>query len=313
MRKTLVFGHLNPDADTTCSAIAYAWLLQQQGIDAKPHVLGKLNKETTYLLQKFEVETPALLEEVPADTLVAIVDTNNPDELPASIGSAQITHIIDHHKLVGGLSTKEPLSMTIKPVACTATLIWQEMQQAQLTPPASIAGLMAGAIVSDTLGFTSPTTTPADSEAAKLLAKIAGVELSLLAEEQSTAKSDLTGLTHEQILTQDSKIFPMGGVKVRISVLETTKPENALEILDPLLTTAKNMRDAEGLNGIFFFIVDITKSHATLVLAGDWEKTVAEKAFSQTSQDGKLELPGLVSRKKQMVPALENAIIALGL
>lgn len=312
MPATLVFGHLNPDTDTTCSAIAYAWLLKQQGTEAEPRVLGNLNKETTYILKRFEVETPALLPDIPAGTPVVVVDTNNPEELPESIGGAELTEIIDHHKLVGGLSTKDPIAVTMRPVACTATIIWEKMQLVGVQPERSIAGLMLGAILSDTLNFTSPTTTAVDKQVAEELAVLAGVEMEEMASAQSDAKSDLSGLSNREILTQDSKIFALGNAKVRISVLETTKPDNAFAMQDQLLAEARLMRDEEGLRGIFFFIVDVTKSHATLVLAGDWEKQVAEKAFQAESQDGMLQLPGVLSRKKQMVPAIEGGIKALG-
>ncbi len=311
MPATLVFGHLNPDTDSTCSAIAYAWFLSEQGQEATPRVLGSLNRETQFVLNRFETPAPELLTEVPTDAKVVLVDTNNPEELPGSIASATITEIVDHHKLVGGLSSKDQLTITMRPVACTATIIYERMQATATQPDKRIAGLMLSAILSDTLNFTSPTTTDADKLAADELAALAEVDMQELAEQQSAAKSDLSGLSDRDILTQDSKVFPFGDVKVRISVLETTKPENALGMLSSLLPAAQAMRDEENLQGIFFFIVDITKSNATLVLAGDWEKMVAEKAFSVAVVDGKVELPGVVSRKKQMVPALETAIRAL--
>lgn len=311
MSAPLVFGHLNPDTDSTCSAIAYSWFLSEQGQEATPRVLGSLNKETQFVLNYFETPEPELLTEIPEGAKVVLVDTNNPEELPASIAGATITEIVDHHKLVGGLTSKDPLTITMRPVACTATIIYERMQAVAMQPEKRIAGLMLSAILSDTLNFTSPTTTEADKAAADELAALAEVDMHELAESQSAAKSDLSGLSERDILTQDSKIFPFGDVKVRVSVLETTKPEIALGMLPSLLPAAQAMRDEEALQGIFFFIVDITKSHATLVISGDWEKLVAEKAFSATTENGLIELPGVVSRKKQMVPALETAIRSL--
>ncbi|CAN5172451.1 manganese-dependent inorganic pyrophosphatase [soil metagenome] len=311
MSATLVFGHLNPDTDTTCSAIAYAWFLSQQGAEATPRVLGPLNKETCYVLERFEVGEPELLSDIAQGTNVVIVDTNNPDELPASIAGATILEIVDHHKLVGGLKSSDPITVTMRPVACTATIIFERMQAVGMQPNKQIAGIMLSAILSDTLNFTSPTSTDVDKVVVDELAALAEVDVQELADAQSAAKSDLTGLSHRDILTQDSKVYPYGDVKVRVSILETTKPENALAMLPELLSTANEMRKEEAVQGIFFFIVDIAKSEATLVITGDWERQVAEKAFSTGVIDGLVHLPGMVSRKKQMLPALEVGIAAL--
>ena len=119
-----VFGHKSPDTDTTGSAILWAWYLTNHTTTpATPYVLGDLNKETLFMLDHWKVSQPALLESLGVDDEVVIVDTNNPQELPDNINEAQILAIIDHHKLVGGLETKSPPTVTMRPLACTATLL----------------------------------------------------------------------------------------------------------------------------------------------------------------------------------------------
>lgn len=307
-----VFGHLNPDTDSTCSAIVYAWFLKEsRGIEATPYVLGSLNKEATYLLDRFKVEVPQVLDSLSAGEAVTIVDTNNPEELPADIAQASIAEIIDHHKLIGGLSTSEPLSVTMRPVACTATIIWQVMNQEEgLVLPQHIASLMVAAIVSDTLKFTSPTTTAVDQAAAKALAEQAGIDIDELANGMFAAKSDLSGMSANDLLLMDSKIFKLGGKSIRVSSLETTKPDNALAMADQLVEAMEAMKKEAGLDGVFFFIVDILQSKATLLVSADFEREIAENGFGKIFSEGVMELPGVVSRKKQIIPALEKALTA---
>jgi manganese-dependent inorganic pyrophosphatase len=304
-----VFGHLNPDTDTTCSAIAFAWYLTNaKQLSATPYVLGDLNKETAYVLEKFGHIAPATLSEVTADDSVVLVDTNNPEELLPSFAEAKLLEIVDHHKLVGGISTPEPVTITMRTVACTTTIIWQLAKEANLTLPNDIAGLMLAAIISDTLKFTSPTTTDVDKAAAQALAEISGVNVDELADGMFAAKSDLTGMAPADLLTMDSKVFTLGGKQIRVSSLETTKPANALAMQTELVTAMADMKASSGLDAVFFFVVDIIASSATLIVASDFEREVAEKSFEKTVTNGLMELPGVVSRKKQIIPALEKAL-----
>jgi manganese-dependent inorganic pyrophosphatase len=304
-----VFGHLNPDTDSTAAAIVYSWFLEQTGHSAKPYLLGEPNKEALFVLDHFSLKAPELLEDVQEGEEVVIVDTNNPDELPKSIDKATIREIVDHHKLVGGLSTPDPIRLTMRPVACTMTVIWEIMQRQKITDlPEDIAGLMLAAILSDTLKFTSPTTTPEDKDVAEKLAAIAKLDIEEFAADMFSAKSDLTGMSTKDILLSDSKIFPMGDKKIRVSVLETTDIKPALSMESAILQAIEDMKKEESLDGLFFFIVDILNSASTLILSTEYEKEIAEKAFGAAAVNNSMELPGIVSRKKQMVPSLEGVI-----
>jgi len=303
-----VFGHKSPDTDTVCSAIAYAWYLtNRKNIESKAYIQGSINRETEFVLNAFKVNRPDLLGKLSEADKVVIVDTNNPEELPDNLESAEILEILDHHKLAGGLSTSQPISVTIKPIACTATIIWQKMnQEGNADISKDIAGLMVSAITSDTLKFTSPTTTEEDRKAAQELAKIAGIDIDKHAKKMFESKSDLSGMNPSDILLSDSKIFDMSSKKVRISVIETTKPENALQLKGDLITQMQNIKKNETLYAMFFFIIDILKSEATLIVPSKHEESLAEKAFNSSFKDGIMILPGIVSRKKQIVPAIEK-------
>ncbi|HSI20595.1 MAG TPA: manganese-dependent inorganic pyrophosphatase [Verrucomicrobiae bacterium] len=303
-----VLGHINPDTDTTCSAIAYAWYLSETGNEAAAVSTGSLNKETELVLSRFKQETPPLLQGLTENHTIAIVDTNNPEELLPGWDKATIISIVDHHKLVGGISTPGPVSVIMQPVACTATLILGLMDQSNLTPSKEVAGIMLASIISDTLNFTSPTSTDTDKRAAERLAEIAGENMDELATDMFAAKSDLTGMSVHDILSVDSKVFTIGNEKIRISVLESTRPENALILRSELEAAMADLKEQDGLTAAWFFVVDILESKATLIAPSSHEKELAVKTFGLPFDGDLLVLPGVVSRKKQIVPNLESAL-----
>lgn len=308
MKKIKVVGHKAPDTDAVCSAISYAWYLdKERKVDAEAFVLGSLNKETEFVLKKFGIETPKLIEKFTSDDLVVIVDTNNLDELAEGIEKANLVEIIDHHKLAGGLGTDHAIPITIRPVACTATLIWEKFKQEKITKiPSEIAGIMLSAILSDSLNFTSPTTAKMDEKAAEELTAICGEDVDELCDGMFEAKSDLSGMDAKDILLVDSKVYKTNGKKVRYSVLETTDPDNALSMKGDLLKGMGRLKRDEGLDYLFFMLVDILKSEARLLAVDEKEKEIAEKAFSKKFEGDILVLPGVVSRKKQLIPAVEK-------
>ncbi len=306
----ITIGHINPDTDTVCSPIAYSWFLNEKlDLQTTPKIAGELNKETQFVLQKFGIPTPEVLKKFNEGDEVVLLDTNNPEELLEGIESAKVIEIVDHHKLVGGLTTSEPLKITMKPLACTATIVWQIMKAHKVsTLPKEIAGIMLSAILSDTLKFTSPTTTDEDRTAVEELNAICSEDIETLSENMFAAKSDLGGMSNKDILTVDSKVFPLGTKKVRVSVLETTKPQNALGMKPDLVSEMLKMKAEEKFDHFFFFVIDILNSEATLFVTDDMEKKLAEEAFGQKFTADLLKLPGVVSRKKQIIPKLENVI-----
>jgi inorganic pyrophosphatase/exopolyphosphatase len=172
---TSVFGHKIPDTDAICAAIAYSWELNTRGIEARPFRLGSLNRETEYVLQAFDMEAPELLGALEPGAPVAVVDTNNPKELPDDLEVAELHSIVDHHKLCG-LTTGSVLEIDIRPLCSTGSILYARAKALGLKPPPKIAGLMLSCILSDSLEFRSPTTTSLDRELAEEVRAVARPE-----------------------------------------------------------------------------------------------------------------------------------------
>lgn len=305
---TLVFGHKSPDTDSTCSAIVWAWFLAHHNPGAaEARVLGTPNTEAQFVLRRWGVEPPPILDDVEDGQPVVIVDTNNPAELPASIAKADIQAIIDHHKLVPGLETKTPIEVTIRPVACTATLMWQLMGGHGGHAPDAIKGLALSAILSDTLEFRSPTTTRVDRQIAETLAQDLGIDIPSYASEMFEAKSDVSHLSEAELLRLDSKEYTVDGVDFRISVLETVSPQAILKRKEALMEAMPRVALEDGAQQVLLFVIDILKEEAHLLVPDQLTKNVAEKSFGATATGDVVVLPGLLSRKKQIIPALKVA------
>ncbi|MEO0654407.1 MAG: manganese-dependent inorganic pyrophosphatase [Pseudomonadota bacterium] len=302
---TLVFGHKSPDTDSTGSPIIWAWYLSDvKGTPAEPRLLGEPNTEAAFVLERWNLDKPQIIDSVAADTPVVIVDTNNPAELPDAINDADIQGIIDHHKLVGGLETKGPIDIRIEPLACTATIMWKMIGEDMAQAPKGIKGAMLSCILSDTLEFRSPTTTQEDKAIAHALAEELGVSIPDYAAELFAAKSDVSAFSEAELLRMDSKEYEVGGKQFRVSVLETTSPGTVLDRKDALMAAMGPVADEDGADQVLLFVVDILNEEATLLVPNDLVKAVAEKSFGASVSGDTVVLPGVVSRKKQIIPNL---------
>ncbi len=301
-----VFGHKAPDTDATCSAIVWAWYLREvQGKEAQAFVQDEPNTEAKFVLERWGFDVPPLLGELKPGEEVVIVDTNNPGELPDNVNEADIAEIIDHHLLAGGLRTARPIKVTIRPVAATATvmhwLIGRDLDKA----PAAIKGLMLSCILSDTLEFRSPTTTPTDRQVAEALAAELGIDIPAYAAEMFRAKSDISRFTDAELLRMDSKKYEVDGKSFRVSVLETTAPEVVLARKEGLMREMARVAAEDGVDQVLLFVVDILNEGATLLVPNDLVRQVAEKSFGAKVEGDTVYLPGIVSRKKQIIPNLK--------
>jgi len=300
-----VFGHKSPDTDSTGSPIIWAWYLNTvKGIAAAPKLLGEPNTEAAFVLKRWNLDKPEIIAGVDAGAPVVIVDTNNPAELPDGINDADITAIIDHHKLVGGLETKGPIDITIRPLACTATIMVDLMGDDASKMPEAIKGAALSCILSDTLEFRSPTTTDHDRAVAEKLAADLGVDIASYAAELFEAKSDISAFSDAELLRMDSKEYEVGGKQFRVSVLETTAPKLVLDRKDSLMASMVDVAQEDGADQVLLFVVDILNEEATLMVPNDLVKTVAEKSFGVTVTGDTVVLPGIMSRKKQIIPNL---------
>jgi manganese-dependent inorganic pyrophosphatase len=300
---TLVFGHKSPDTDSTGSPLIWEWFLNHTGIPAQAALLGQPNTEAVFVAKRWGFDLPQIIADVDAGQKCVIVDTNNPAELPAGINDADILAIIDHHKLVGGLETKGPIDITIRPLACTATIMHDLMDGALM--PDWIKGLMLSCILSDTLEFRSPTTTPHDRAVAEKLAADLGIAIPAYAAELFEAKSDVGAFSDAELLRMDSKEYTVAGKELRVSVLETTAPKLILDRKASLMASMVDVAKEDGADQVLLFVVDILNEEATLLVPNDLVKQLAEASFGCTVSGDTVVLPGIMSRKKQIIPALK--------
>ena len=300
-----VFGHKSPDTDSTGSPIIWAWYLSEiQGIPAQANLLGEPNNEALFMLQHWQLDKPEIISEVAPGAPVVIVDTNNPAELPDAINQADIRAVIDHHKLVGGLETKAPIDITIRPLACTATIMHDLMGADAAKMPRAVKGAMLSCILSDTLAFRSPTTTDHDRALAEALAEELSVNLSEYAGQMFAAKSDVSAFSDVELLRMDSKSFPVGDQTFRVSVLETTAPQVVLARKAALMAAMGPVALEDNVDQVLLFVVDILAEEATLLVPNEAVKSIAEKSFDVCVDGDSVVLPGVMSRKKQIVPQL---------
>ena len=303
---TLVFGHKSPDTDSTGAPLIWAWYLSEvKNTPARAVLLGEPNTEAAFVLKHWGFEQPQIIADVTADDRVVIVDTNNPAELPASIHEATIMAIIDHHMLVGGLKTKTPISVVIRPLACTATVMHDMIGDDLAKAPRQIKGAMLSCILSDTLEFRSPTTTAHDRAVAEKLAADLGVSIPDLAAQMFAAKSDVSRFTDAELLRMDSKEYNVAGKELRVSVLETTSPRVVLDRKASLMAAMGAVAQEDGADQVLLFVIDILKEEATLLVPNDLVKQMAEASFGVTVSGDTVVIPGLMSRKKQIIPALK--------
>ena len=301
-----VFGHKSPDTDSTGSPILWAWYLNEiKGEAATPVLLGEPNTEAAFMLQRWDLPKPRIIKDVAEDALVVIVDTNNPAELPANINNADIRAIIDHHKLVGGLETKGPIDITIRPLACTATIMINLMGDHAARMPDAIKGAALTCILSDTLEFRSPTTTAHDRAVAEKLAAELDLDVSAYAADMFAAKSDVSSFSDAELIRMDSKEYEVDGTKFRVSVLETTAPGIVLDRKASLTDSMVDVAKEDGVDQVLLFVVDILNEEATLLVPNDLVRGVAEKSFGALVDGDAVVLPGIMSRKKQIIPNLK--------
>lgn len=302
---TLVFGHKSPDTDSTGSPILWAWYLSKvKGEPAEAALLGEPSTEAAFMLEKWGLPKPAIIEDVAEGQPCVIVDTNNPAELPAGINDADVRAVIDHHKLTGGLETRMPIDMTIRPLACTATIMIDLMGEDAAAMPDAVKGAALTCILSDTLEFRSPTTTDHDRAVAERLAADLGIDIAAYAAEMFAAKSDVSAFSDAELIRMDSKEYAVGDTKFRVSVLETTAPEQVLGRKAGLMETMTAVAAEDGVDEVLLFVVDILREEATLLLPNDTVRGVAEKSFGAAAAGDTVVLPGIMSRKKQIIPNL---------
>ena len=238
---------------------------------------------------------------------IILVDHNEATQAVEGFDQAEILEIIDHHR-IGSLETSGPVYFRNQPVGCTATIITQMYDESGVEIPPQIAGLLLAAILSDTLVFRSPTCTPLDEALAKRLAKIVGVEIDEFASEMFEAGEKLDGKTAEEVFLQDFKVFMCGDIRFGVAQGSYMTRKNLLAaeaLLQPYLEEARNKQNVED---IYMLLTDVPKEESVVISDGRYASEVLANGFeTQPAEDGSFTLPGVVSRKKQFIPALMTA------
>lgn len=306
MENILIFGHKSPDTDTIMSSLIMENLERNFGENAIACRLGNINKETEYALNFFKVNAPKLIEKVEANTPVILVDHNEFSQSAPGIESAKIIKVVDHHR-INDFKTSEPLFYMAEPVGCTSTILYSlyKMNNVPITP--EIAGLMLSAIISDTLLLKSPTTTIKDKRALEELSKIANVDVSTYGLNMLKAGTDLSSFSAKDLINLDSKTVDLNGAKSKVAQVNSVDINSVLENQKDIEEAMSASILEENLDLFVFAITDILNSNSEAIVLGK-RSDIVEKAYKSKIKNNRIFLPGVVSRKKQMLPIMqENA------
>lgn len=301
----LVFGHMNPDTDSIMSAIAAADLLSKRGIEATASAQGAPTPDAQFVLDKFGLTAPQLVDDVTGKD-VYLVDFSDLAQAPKGLAEANVLGIFDHHKL-GDVTTSSPLEAWIWPVGCTGTVLKAVYDFYGIEIPKGVAGGLMCAILSDTVMFKSPTCTDADKKAVEALAKIAGVaDYAEVGMDMLKVKSSVDGVPMRDLVFRDYKDFNMGDKKVGIGQLEVISIDMLDKIKGDLQAEIAKVKAERGCHSVFLLLTDIMKEGSEMLIASD-DASVVEKAFGEKTDGAPVWLPGVMSRKKQVVPNFEKA------
>ena len=303
MEKIIVFGHKNPDTDTICSSIVMANLeTKLRGQEVIPCRLGEVNEETKYALNYFNTNEPELIEKVEEGQTVILVDHNEFTQTVEGIENAKIDTVVDHHR-INNFHTAEPLFYYAQPVGCTSTLLYELYKMNNIDIEPKYAGLMASAIISDTLLLKSPTTTEKDKKVLAELAKIANIDIEKYGLDLLKAGTNLDKYTEKELVNLDAKIMENGGIRCMVAQVNTVSIPDVLA-RKPKLEEVINQEIAEKeLDLLVFAITDIVNSNSEAIVLGKRTDLVS-KTFE--IKDNIAVMPGVVSRKKQILPLIEK-------
>ena len=307
MEEVKIFGHKNPDTDTIMSSLILEGLEKTLGVyHTKAYRLGNINKETKYALDYFGVKEPELLEEIEEGTSVMMVDHNEFSQSVKGIEKAKIIRVVDHHK-IANFETHEPLFYLAMPVGCTATILREMFKVSGIQMDKVTAGLMLSAIISDTLLLKSPTCTDKDKEVANELAEIAGVEINTYGLAMLKAGTDLSDFTPDELINIDSKPFTTNGLKYQVAQVNTASIEDVMKDKEKIESAMNSFMQSNSIDLFVLMITDIIENNSQFIVLGKQE--IAEKAFNIKLENNTAFLKGVVSRKKQVVPNIDNTIV----
>ena len=303
MENVIVFGHKNPDTDSICSAIVMADLQTKvRGEEVIPCRLGEINEETKFALKYFGAKEPQLIEKVEEGQTVIMVDHNEFTQTVDGIENAKIDTVIDHHR-INNFKTSEPLFYYAQPVGCTSTLLYELYTLNNVKIEPQMAGLMLSAIISDTLLLKSPTTTEKDAKTVRELAKIANIDVEKYGLEMLKAGTNLDKYTEDELIRLDAKKIEKEDVKYIIAQVNTVSIPDVLKRKAKIEEEMNKEILAKGLSLFVFVITDIVNSNSEAIVLGDRVDAISK---TYEIKDNIAVMPGVVSRKKQILPLVEK-------
>jgi len=306
MKKLIIVGHKNPDTDSIISAIAAQELFSKLGFETQARRAGEANNETKFILEKLGVAMPELTSALNDDETVMLVDHNEESQVFDGLDLTKISHIIDHHKM--SVKTEGSIFCRVEPIGSTSSLIAKIFFEKKIEISQMMAQMLMAGILSDTLNLTSPTTTADDKSLLEELNVVAKLDVENFVAEMFKAKSSLEGISVEDIIRIDYKTFEMGSNNVGVGTWETTMPASVNEKKAEIIQALINEKAAAKLDYIFFMVVDILKQNCQLYLVGEKEIELAGQVFGGEIGSHEMLLSGVVSRKKQIVPQLTEAL-----
>lgn len=307
MSKELVFGHQSPDTDAIVAAKAYSYLQNKLGYDTEAVALGEPNSETAFVLNYFDEPTPRIIKTAKNEVdSVMLVDHNEFQQSVSDIKDLTITHVVDHHR-ISNFQTDQPLYYRAEPVGCCSTIIVKMFDENKVEIPAQLAGLMLSAIISDTLLLKSPTTTEEDKITVKTLAEIANIDYEKYGIEMLKAGTNVSAKSDQELIDSDAKSFTMGDKSVRIDQINVVEFSEIDKRKNDIEKAMKSEAADKGYDLFLVLITNVLNSDSKMIVVGQPASAV-EKAFNSKLADDTLSLPGVVSRKKQVVPPLTDAL-----
>lgn len=307
MKPLFIIGHKNPDTDSIVSSLILSKKIKRiisfDNLKPEARSLGELNKETKFVLNYFKEKNPLLIKNGRKKN-VFLVDHGEYGQSVEGVEEAEIIGVIDHHK-IGGIKTESPIFYRAEPLGSTATILTKIFQGKNIKLTKKEAGLLLAAIISDTLNLTSPTTTREDKKAVSFLSKISGENPATLAKEMFKAKSDISNISSENLIKNDYKDFESSGIKFGVGVCETTNQEEVKKRREEIVSCLSKIKKEYKVSFIFFALIDILKNNTELFFIEE-EKKTAEKIFKKRSKNNSIYLPGVSSRKKQILPPIIN-------
>ena len=307
MNEILIFGHKSPDTDSIMSAIVLEDLENKIGVNkVKAYRLGNLNKETQYALDYLRIQAPELLEKIEEGQEVMFVDHNSFAQSVDGVNKAKILKVVDHHK-IAEFETSEALFYTAMPVGCTCTILYDMYVINNVEIEPKIAGAMLSAIISDTLLFKSPTCTIKDIEAANKLSEIANIDINTYGIEMLKAGTDLSDYTAKDLINIDSKEVNRNGIKYQVAQVNTADIKEVLKQKQEIENAINDFIVENNVDLFILMITDILENNSQIIVLGE-KSEIAEKAFSVKLENNMAYLPGVVSRKKQVVPVIDKSI-----